>query len=149
MSIFSGSPSIVPGRASRIKYQPIIEPEPPGGNMSKPYPTDVLTKLAVAITIWLQIDPKLKIGSLSAADYQATLDHAKAIQTEISNLEAHLTDLRNQRDQVNSQSWNYVIRLRAAIKGIYGDDSSQYEMIGGTRRSDRKTRSRKARVEQP
>ena len=136
---------MVPGSASGIEYQPIIEPEPPGGHMSKPYPTDVLTKLGQAITVWFQIDQRLKIGTLFVTDYQATLDRAKAIQAEITSLEARLTDLRNQRDQVNAQCWNYVVRLRAAIKGIYGDDSSQYEMIGGTRRSERKTRSRKVR----
>lgn len=114
--------------------------------MSKPYPTDILKRLGAAITVWQQIDPKLKIGSLSVTDYQATLDHAQAIQAEIRNLELRLTDLRNQRDEVNSQSWNYIVRLRSAIKGIYGDDSSQYEMIGGTRRSDRKPRSRKNKV---
>ena len=117
--------------------------------MSKPYPTDVLTRLGSAIVIWNNIDPKLKFGSLSITEYQATLDRAQAIQTEIRNLEARLTDLRNQRDQVNTQSWSYVVRLRSAIKAIYGDDSSQYEMIGGTRRSERKPRRRKGRVERP
>jgi hypothetical protein len=30
------------------------------------------------------------------------------------------------------------------VKAHYGDDSSQYEMVGGTRLSDRKTRTHKA-----
>ncbi len=30
------------------------------------------------------------------------------------------------------------------VKAIYGDDSSQYEMVGGTRLSERKTYARKA-----
>lgn len=137
---------MTPGKASRLESQLIIEPIYHGGHMSKPYPTDILKRLGAAITVWQQIDPKLKIGSLSVTDYQATLDHAQAIQAEIRNLELRLTDLRNQRDEVNSQSWNYIVRLRSAIKGIYGDDSSQYEMIGGTRRSDRKPRSRKNKV---
>jgi hypothetical protein len=115
--------------------------------MSKPYPTDILKRLGAAIAVWQQIDPTLKIGSLTVTEYQSTLDRAKAIQTEIRNVEARLIDLRNQRDDVNSQSWSYIVRLRAAIKGIYGDDSSQYQMIGGTRRSDRKPRRRKKSVE--
>ena len=36
------------------------------------------------------------------------------------------------------------LRARMGIKVIYGDDSSQYEMVGGTRLSDRKTVARKA-----
>src|SRR5689334_10729405 len=143
MSKFSGSLSMTPGKPSRIESQPVIEPTLHGGSMSKPYPTDILKRLSAAIAVWQQIDPKLKIGSLSVTDYLATLDRAKAIQTEIKTLEVRLTDLRNQRDDVNSQSWNYIVGPRAAIKGIYGDDSTQYEMIGGTRRSDRKPRARR------
>jgi hypothetical protein len=40
-------------------------------------------------------------------------------------------------------AWDKVKRARAGVKAAYGDDSSQFEMIGGTRTSDRKTRSRK------
>jgi hypothetical protein len=36
-----------------------------------------------------------------------------------------------------------VKRVRSAIKGVYGDDSTQYEMVGGTRMSERKPRTRK------
>ena len=36
-----------------------------------------------------------------------------------------------------------IKRVRAGVKGIYGDDSSQYEMIGGTRMSERKPPARK------
>jgi len=115
--------------------------------MSKPYIADILTRLRAAIVAWNNIDPELKFGSFARADFQAVLDQAEAIGREINSLELRLTDLRNQRDQVNSQCWNYVVRLRLAIKGIYGDDSSQYEMVGGTRRSERKPRTRRAGIE--
>ena len=115
--------------------------------MSKPYPADVLTRLRAAILAWNNIDPQLTIGHLSLADFQAALDRGEAIRREITGLEVRLTDLRNQRDQVNSQCWSYVVRLRSAIKGIYGDDSSQYEVVGGTRRSERKSRRRRATTE--
>ena len=111
--------------------------------MSKPYPTDVLKKLSQAVITWDIIDPDLKIGSLSLAEYQAMLDRGQSIRGELRELEARLTDLRNQRDEVFSQSWKYIVRLRAAVKGIYGDDSSEYEMVGGTRRSERKRPSRR------
>src|SRR5438034_6998628 len=31
-----------------------------------------------------------------------------------------------------------ITRIRAAVKGIHGDDSAEYEMVGGKRRSTRK-----------
>ena len=34
--------------------------------------------------------------------------------------------------------WDVVKRVCAGVKAIYGDDSSQYEMVGGTPMSERK-----------
>jgi len=42
--------------------------------------------------------------------------------------------------------WDKVKRVRASVKGLYGDDSSEYEMVGGTRKSERKTPTRKPRT---
>jgi len=111
--------------------------------MSKPYPTDVLNKLKAAISAWKSIDPTLKIGTLSVADLEATLERGEALRHEIMSLEISLTGLRDQRDDVYSKGWGYITRLRAGMKAIYGDDSSEYEMMGGTRRSERKPRSKR------
>ena len=40
--------------------------------------------------------------------------------------------------------WDKIKRVRAGVKANYGDDSQQYEMVGGTRTSERKQRVRKA-----
>ncbi len=114
--------------------------------MSKQYPTDVLNKLRTAISNWKSIDPTLKIGKLTAAELEATLKSGEALRQEFSSLETQLTDLRNKRDEVYSAAWEYVTRLRSGIKAIYGDDSSEYEMVGGTRRSERKPYSRRVKV---
>ena len=112
--------------------------------MSKSYPTDLLSKLRTAISIWKSIDPALKIGRLSVAELEATLARGEALGQEISSLETRLTDLRNQRDDVYGAGWEYITRMRSGVKAIYGDDSSEYEMAGGTRRSERKPRSRRS-----
>jgi hypothetical protein len=39
--------------------------------------------------------------------------------------------------------WGKVKRARAGVKANFGDNSSQYEMVGGTRLSERKPRTRK------
>jgi hypothetical protein len=39
--------------------------------------------------------------------------------------------------------WDKVKRVRAGVKANYGDDSSQYEMVGGTRLSERKSPTRR------
>ncbi len=63
-------------------------------------------------------------------------------------LEAQLTDLRNQRDALYAGLWDKVKRVRSTVKGIYGDDSSEYEMVGGTRKSERKHPARKTEAAQ-
>ena len=111
--------------------------------MSKPYPTDILNKLQTSIASWQAIDPTLKFGDLSLEKMQAALERGESLRNQIDALETQLTDLRNQRDEAYHTGWKYINRLRDGVKGFYGDDSSEYEMVGGTRRSERKPRSKR------
>ena len=115
--------------------------------MSKPYPTDLVRKLQAAVVTWKHIDPALTIGNLSLAELEATCERCEELKQELISAENKLTDLRDQRDEAYGTGWSYITRMRAGIKGIYGDDSSEYEMAGGTRRSERKPRSRRAKVQ--
>ena len=58
----------------------------------------------------------------------------------ISQLDAHnveRTRLVNlKRDKAEAAS-DYIVQSRAVVKGIFGGDSSEYDMIGGTRASER------------
>ena len=110
--------------------------------VSKPYPPDVLEQAREVSGAWKKIDPTLKIGALDRARLEAKLAQTVPLQVQMNELDAQLTDLRNQRDSLYNELWDQVKRVRSGIKGIYGDDSSQYEMVGGTRRSERKPRAR-------
>lgn len=44
-----------------------------------------------------------------------------------------LTELRNKRDERLVRMWDTTKRLRATVKGAFGDDSSEYGLVGGTR----------------
>ena len=111
--------------------------------MARRYPTDVMAQAQAVQEAWKKIDPALKIGDLTPEILVAELPQAQAVQAQISAQEAQLTDLRNQRDAIHTTVWDKVKRVRAGVKGIYGDDSSQYEMVGGTRRSEHKRAPRK------
>ena len=104
----------------------------------KSYPTDVIEQAQVVSDAWTQISPSLAFGSLNATGLNATISAATMLQAQIASLETQLTDLRNQRHALNAGIWDTVKRVRAGVKAIYGDDSSQYEMVGGTRLSERK-----------
>jgi len=110
---------------------------------SKPFPTDVLVQAQAVIEAWKKIDPALTIGQLTPDSLTTDLQQAAPIQAELDSLDAQLTDLRNRRDALFVSIWDKLKRVRAGVKGIYGDDSSQYEMIGGTRMSERKSPTRK------
>ena len=110
----------------------------------KLYPTDVLEQAQSVSTAWGQINEALTFGDLTLAALTDGLENATALQLQLDGLETQLTNLRNQRDEGLVSIWDKVKRVRASIKGIYGDDSSQYEMVGGTRLSERKSPTRKA-----
>ena len=104
----------------------------------KLYPTDALKQAQDVLIAWEQIDPGLTLGPLKVEEVSAELEAIHALKFKISDLEVTLIDLRNQRDEAVLAVWDKVKRVRSGIKGIYGDDSTQYEMIGGTRRSEKK-----------
>jgi hypothetical protein len=116
---------------------------------SKSYPPDILTQAADILVACQQIDPQLRAGATTQAAFAETLTQTQATQAQIKALELQLTDLRNRRDEQLHALWETAKRWRATVKGIYGDDSSQYELVGGTRLSDRKRTTRRTQESSP
>jgi hypothetical protein len=112
----------------------------------KPYPTDILEQSRTILEAWKQINPDLVIGELTQPGLEGALNQAVPIATQITALETQLTDLRNQRDALYTGLWEQLKRVRSGVKAIYGDDSSQYEMVGGTRKSERKSPVKKVKA---
>ncbi len=110
----------------------------------KLYPTDVLEQAQTVMSAWTQISATLAFGTLTSTVLAADITAATALEADMAKLEAQLTDKRNQRDALYTAMWDKVKRVRSGVKANYGDDSSQYEMIGGTRLSERKAPTRKA-----
>ena len=111
--------------------------------MSRKFPSDVVEQATVIVKGWAEINPELSFGDLNLASLQDQLDSVGPLEGEIVTLEAKLTNMRNERDAAYESIWDQAKRARMGIKVIYGDDSSQYEMVGGTRLSDRKPVTRK------
>jgi hypothetical protein len=107
------------------------------------YPPDVLEQAADLIAGCAQIDPDLKIGTLDQAAFVEAIAQTRALQGQLNALDKQTTDLRDQRDEGLTAIWEGVKRTRSSVKGAYGDDSSQYKLVGGTRMSDRKRSGRK------
>src|SRR5688572_12094202 len=102
--------------------------------MNKPqYPRDILQQAQSVLGGWNQITPVPAFGPMTAATFTTDVNAATTLDAQITALEAQLTDKRNQRAALYSGLWDKVKRIRNSVKGLYGDDSSQYEMVGGTR----------------
>jgi hypothetical protein len=112
----------------------------------KLYPTDVLEQAQSVLAAWSQIDAEVAFGSLTSSALNSDITQASELLTQMNALEAQLTNLRNQRDALYQELWDKVKRVRNGVKANYGDDSSQYEMVGGTRLNERISPTRKAKV---
>jgi hypothetical protein len=101
--------------------------------MSKLFPTDIFEQQMSSA--WGRSTTNWRLPS-EHRRFTMAVNRSRAI-------EENLTDLRNQRDAAHQDLWDKVKRLRSGVKATFGDDSSQYEMVGGTRMSERKSAARK------
>jgi len=92
----------------------------------------------------------LTFRDLSPDSLQADLDEEQALSSEFNRLQTQLLQVRNHRKAVRLRIWDRLKRLKVGIRGIYGDDSPEYKLIGGTRKSERKpyVRTKKANLAQ-
>ena len=104
----------------------------------KLFPTDILSQAIEVQAAWSQIDEGLAFGQLNMGALVMDMNGMRKLEHSLATLQTQLTELRNQRDALGQSTWDKVKRARAGVKANFGDDSSQYEMVGGTRLSDRK-----------
>jgi hypothetical protein len=105
----------------------------------KSFPSNLLKMAQDVLVGWAQVGATLAFGTLNQAALTADITAATTLESEISKLELQLADKKNQRELVYTSMWDKIKRLRAGVKATFGDDSQQYEMVGGTRASERKS----------
>jgi hypothetical protein len=110
------------------------------------YPPNVLAQAQEVLVGWAQVSATLAFGTLNSAALTTDITTVSTLESDISKLEIQLADKRNQRDLVYNSMWDKVKRVRAGVKANYGDDSQQYEMVGGKRSSERKSPRRTTAV---
>lgn len=90
------------------------------------------------------IKPDADLGpQLTVPSYEGKINafagKLDAYNQALAALDDMLNDLESAEAELND--WNR--RYLSATEAHYGPDSSEYEMVGGTRKSDRKKRTRK------
>jgi hypothetical protein len=109
----------------------------------KLYPINTLSRAKHIAAAWELIGPAVTFANFTNRVFHNHITQVEAIEWKIRNAELQLTALRNERDAHYLSLWDKVKRIYAGVKAIYGDDSMQYEMVGRTRASKRKRRSRR------
>lgn len=77
-------------------------------------------------------------GSLKVAEYEADIT---ALSDKVDSHNGLLSDVdqsQNELEALERIVSDKNVRILAATKAHYGPDSTEYEQVGGTRRSDRK-----------
>ncbi len=110
----------------------------------KQFPPDTLSQAKNMQDAWAKIDDQLSVGGLKISDLVMEINQIHQAEASVVSLENDLTNMRNTRDALYESTWDKVRRMRAVVKGAYGFDSPQYELVGGTRASERKSVRRTA-----
>jgi hypothetical protein len=114
--------------------------------MSTKYPADkILPEAAKIIDTWTA-NPDFKLGTLTLGDFTKKRDEAASANAVVETKRTDLSGLMNARDDKLGALHELNVRAHAGFKATYGADSSQYEQAGGTRTSERKPPTRKAKV---
>ena len=80
---------------------------------------------------------------ISAEGMQAKIDELEAVISQLDAVNAERTRLVNVKRGKAEGTSDYIVQARAVVKGIFGADSSEYDMVGGTRSSERKKHKKK------
>ena len=81
--------------------------------------------------------------NLKVANYETQLNGFSDKIDKYNGLLSTLDELQNELDADEGELRTMNTRMLAASESHYGPDSSEYEMVGGKRRSERKRPTRK------
>jgi hypothetical protein len=94
-----------------------------------------------------QITPKPEFGpELTEAQFEAEINGFTHDLEAFNSGLAEVDDQQNRLDDREQRLSDFSQRIQAAVKALYGPDSSEVEVIGGVRRSDRKRRTPKPKL---
>jgi hypothetical protein len=82
--------------------------------------------------------------SLAITGYESEITGFNALLDNYNQKVVLLDDLQNQLQAAEDALHEKNKRILSAVEGQFGSDSSQYELVGGTRLSERKRATKKA-----
>ena len=98
---------------------------------------ELRNQIEAILRVWTA-NPEFKLKDVTLQQFTAEAKRFEALLTDLAKKEAELTPLRNSRDELTATLVNLTVRARAAVKGYFGGNSTEYELVGGTRTAARK-----------
>lgn len=83
-----------------------------------------------------QINPELDIRGITQEVVNAKMERYYTIVNLLDGIDAQGTTLMNERNLIISFFRQLPVSTREVIAGKYGKDSNEYELVGGTRKSE-------------
>ncbi|MCI5150760.1 MAG: hypothetical protein D3916_15485 [Candidatus Electrothrix sp. MAN1_4] len=88
-----------------------------------------------------KIDDRLPDG-LKAADMESKMGAVESVVDELDAVNVERTRLVDVKGEKTGNLNDHIVQVRSAVKGIFGANSAEYDMVGGTRTSERKRPAR-------
>ncbi len=109
-------------------------------------PDDVRDQAKSIIKIFqTTADLKIKVDKkdFTAADLVTLEAEVKTADDLVDAKRVELTPLLNARNEKAARLNTVLVQARKVIAGYFGEDSDEYELVGGTRKSERKSPGRR------
>jgi hypothetical protein len=105
----------------------------------------ILSDAQKIVNVWTE-NPTFSMGEVTATTFRDKMTMLMDADLAVEAERQRLTALINTRDAEIASLNQMVTRARSGIRSVFGPDSTQYEQAGGTRASERKTPTRKAKA---
>lgn len=109
--------------------------------MPKVTPRKIEEKIDRTLNAWQELAPTKTFGGMTVEQFETAVAPAKAARERIEDLQDQLTQALNQRDAADEAA---LAKIQQVVNGVLADptegpESSLYEAMGYTRKSDRKS----------
>lgn len=106
-----------------------------------PTPKSNQEKMEKMLSAWQTLAAAKSFGGMTLAQFEALVAPARAARQTISNLEDQMTQAINARDAADEA---FLLKAQLVVNGVLADptegpDSSLYEAMGYTRKSERRS----------
>jgi len=98
-------------------------------------------KMDTMSNAWESLAPTKTYGGMTVTDFKAVIAPAKAARARLADLETQMTQALNDRDAADAV---FLAKAQLVVNGVLADptegpDSSLYEAMGYTRKSERRS----------